>query len=193
MAKEEMKSSIEEIVQKAIREISADPNHPNRAAQEVIAQYRNIFGSDAALVHLIADYGKRIQEAYKESALILELIETTSIAGFYFMPPVSGFTLLAVAARIDEKTRAKAESMQKLILSTRLSPEGRKKGGQARQVAAQPNRKAVKELNAYLLSRPSNEGWGSVKERAHHIAEKTGLKFSYVRALIATPRKTKQA
>lgn len=70
---------------------------------------------------------------------------------------------------------------------------GRKKGGQARKDAAQPMLDAIAMMNADLLQRPVIEGWASSKKRAHHIAEKVGRKPSYVKRLIATPRKTKQS
>lgn len=204
MVNKETIASVGNILLKAASEIWSVPDHPKRASlddlvykfQESILLGRSIFEfeSEAALVNAISEGLEKMQQADKESSEILALIENGGrLVDFAALPPVSRLTLLAVVARTDEKTRAKAENMQKLIQSTRLSSAGRKKGAQARKVAAQPNRKAVEELNAYLLAKPAIEGWGSVKKRASYIADKIKLKESYVRTLIAKPRKTKLA
>jgi hypothetical protein len=204
MVKKETIYLVGDIVLKAAREIWSVPNHPKRAAlddmlnkfEESILLGRSIFGfeSEAALVNAIAEGIEKMQQADKESSEILALIETGGrLVDFAALPPVSPLTLLAVAARIDEKARAKAENIWQLMQSKRLSPEGRKKGGQAKKDAARPKREAVEKINAGLLARPVSEGWGSVEKRADYISKRTGYSVSYVKALIAKPRKTKLA
>ncbi len=67
----------------------------------------------------------------------------------------------------------------------------RKKGVEAIKEKARPVHDAIAKINADLLSKPANEGW-KVDVRAKYIAGKVNRSESYVRRLIATPRKTNQ-
>jgi hypothetical protein len=69
---------------------------------------------------------------------------------------------------------------------------GRKKGNVARTAKADELKANVDNINADLLKRPRGENW-TLEARANHIANKVGRKESYIRKLIASPRKTKQA
>ena len=67
----------------------------------------------------------------------------------------------------------------------------REQGVHSKKEAGQKLRNVIEQMNTELLEHPASEGW-TVEARANHIAGKVNRKESYVRRLIATPRKINQ-
>lgn len=100
-------------------------------------------------------------------------------------PPSAGAMAILVSEAVErERERVKEEKKKSFV-------PVQKKGTQKIVEVGCDRRNKVKNMNADLLKKPANEGW-KLDVRAKHIAEKTGYEKSYVRRLIATPRKTNQ-
>lgn len=74
---------------------------------------------------------------------------------------------------------------QESMAKAREKAEEKKKKGGAEMLAQ------ILSINSDLLKKPRSEGW-KLDTRANYIAKRVGRSESYVRKLIATPRKTKQ-
>jgi hypothetical protein len=146
---------------------------------------RQFFKQDPALLEqyarTLAELAISVQQASTEAERILKLIKEGSLKDFFYMKPVSGMTLLAVAAAIDdatlEKVKATISSRNKGIADARHSRPGgaREKHRAIRAIWASGNYK-TRELCA---------------EKEH---DALGMSFSAARkALIGTPPTNKNS
>lgn len=69
--------------------------------------------------------------------------------------------------------------------------KARKKAEEKKKKDGAEMRDQIFSINSDLLKKPRSEGW-KLEVRANYIANKVGRSESYVRRIIATPRKIKQ-
>jgi hypothetical protein len=141
---------------------------------------RQFFMQDPALLRqyasTLAELTNSLQQASIESDRILKLIKEGSLKDFFDMKPVSGLTLLTVAAAIDDGTLQKVKetisAQNKLLADMRHSRPG----------GAREKRKKIRAI--WALGKYKSRDLCAEKEH-----EALGMSFSAARkALIGTPR-----
>jgi hypothetical protein len=128
-----------------------------------------------------------------EAMVLLQAAENTTFANINQLevhlrsnPPSAGAIAILVIEVVErERERALKEKRKSFALARKLGAKKKKEIGSQ-------SRDDILKINTELLKRPANEGWGSKKKRADHIAKNTGKSFSYISKIIAIPRKTNQ-
>ncbi len=72
---------------------------------------------DRSLDRKFEEFSNKLNLADQRASQIFELFENGKITDFSLLPPINVFTLLAVVARTDDRTRSMAESIQQLFRS----------------------------------------------------------------------------
>ena len=57
------------------------------------------------------ELSERLEQAHIESQGLLKLMDKGDLSDFYRLKPISGLTLLATCAAIDDRTHEKAKSL----------------------------------------------------------------------------------